>query len=201
MIQMFLDESGDLGLKGSNYFVVVIIAFKSQKDVKKAENILKKLKRRAFKKDLKNINEIKSTKISPEMRLHILSKLNTLNISIYAIVVRKNDLEMRKLLRKGVNKTYIKIISKLVKNITIKNQINLKMDKFLPNSYENILYEKIRSIDNRFIRKSIICCDFSQKWKGIQIADLIAWCIFQKYENNDYDFVNKIKLKCEIFEC
>ena len=33
----------------------------------------------------------------------------------------------------------------------------------------------------------------SEIWKGIQNADLIAWCIFQAFENNNPRFLDRIK--------
>lgn len=170
--------------------------------MKTGENILKNMKKRSFKKDLKNMNEIKSTKIPINIKIHILSSLNNLDIKVYAIVIKKKDLKIRNLLgTKSVNKTYIKIISKLVDFITIKRQISLKMDKFLPNNYENILYQELKNKNNHFMQKSKIYCVCSQKSKGIQIADLITWCIFQKYKNKNHSFIDMIKLKCKIVEC
>ena len=33
----------------------------------------------------------------------------------------------------------------------------------------------------------------SRKYKGIQIADLMSWSVYQYFENNDDEYVNLIK--------
>ncbi|MBZ9571053.1 DUF3800 domain-containing protein [Methanobrevibacter sp. TMH8] len=51
MIKIYLDESGDMGINGSKYFIISILIIK--KSPKKLKYIVKRSKRFKFKKKLK----------------------------------------------------------------------------------------------------------------------------------------------------
>lgn len=65
MRYMFLDESGDLGLKGSNYLVIAALVVKKPK---RLDKIIKNMRRNKFKKELKKAQEIRANKSSQAVR-------------------------------------------------------------------------------------------------------------------------------------
>jgi len=69
---LFLDESGDLGLNGTNYFVISILEIEKT-EYKKLENILKRLQKYKFKKQLKKENEIKGSKTQTGKQLFLFN--------------------------------------------------------------------------------------------------------------------------------
>jgi len=58
---MYIDESGDLGLKGSKYLVLSALMIDNPKELKR---IVKNMRRNKFKKELKKAIEIKANKSS-----------------------------------------------------------------------------------------------------------------------------------------
>ncbi|KZX11429.1 DUF3800 domain-containing protein [Methanobrevibacter filiformis] len=64
MKYLFIDESGDLGIKGSKYIVISAILVENTNELNR---IIKNMRRNKFKKELKNINEIKGYACSSEI--------------------------------------------------------------------------------------------------------------------------------------
>ena len=67
MSYIFIDESGDLGDKGSKYFVLAAILVE---DKKVLEKLIKKT-RKNYKKDIGQSNEIKGSKTPPKVKKYI----------------------------------------------------------------------------------------------------------------------------------
>ena len=67
MYYIFIDESGDLGDKGSKYFVLAAIKVEDEKVL---EKLIKKT-RRNYKKDIGQSNEIKGSKTPPKVKKYI----------------------------------------------------------------------------------------------------------------------------------
>ena len=84
---MFLDESGDLGLKGSNYFVIATLVVENPKHL---DRIIKNMRRNKFKKELKKANEIKTNSSSEGLRKYMIEQLNSIeNARVYGVVFEK----------------------------------------------------------------------------------------------------------------
>ncbi|MEG3224758.1 MAG: hypothetical protein BME94_04300 [Methanobacteriales archaeon Met13] len=69
MNYLYIDESGDIGLKGSNYLVIVALKLS---DFKPLDRIIKNIRRNKFKKELSNSNEIKANKSSTDLKINFL---------------------------------------------------------------------------------------------------------------------------------
>jgi len=72
-VYIFIDESGDLGESGSNYFIITAIRTESPELFDK---LIKNIRRFKFKKILRKVHEIKANSSSHELREHILKKFN-----------------------------------------------------------------------------------------------------------------------------
>ncbi|KZX10943.1 hypothetical protein MBFIL_15960 [Methanobrevibacter filiformis] len=68
MDYLFLDESGNLGLKGTGFMVISILRFSSLKECQRLKNIVKKVLNRKFRKEIKRYEEIKFYSMSVDLR-------------------------------------------------------------------------------------------------------------------------------------
>jgi hypothetical protein len=175
----------------------MVICEIDNENYKKLKNLFKKIKTNKFKKELKSTNEIKSTKISDDIKYHILNRSNKFNFKIYCIVVEKNN-EIKKLIEKNnINDLYIDIVCELIKKCNINSQTYLKFDRFTPNNYLDNFRDKIL----KFNKGNSLKLHFadSQQFKGIQFVDVISWVLFQSFENKNSKYLEKGHFKPEIF--
>ncbi len=140
------------------------------------------------------MSEIKASKIPNNIKFKMINILSECDIKIHALVLNKHNFNFKNFLFKNeVNKTYMYLVNDLISKISIKGPIDFKLDNFVPNSLENkfrsILLETLEE-NGKFSEVSFV---FSQNWKCIQWTDLIAWCIFQYFENNNKIFLEKVK--------
>jgi hypothetical protein len=197
---LFLDESGDLGFNGSKYFVISILEVDSLKDSKKLEKLINKMKRQKFNKELKNFNELKAYKLSDKMKIYLLTNLRNFNINSYSLVINKNVFSnSNKINSDNVNYVYMDFICNLISRININYPINMSLDNFVLEKHKNKFKNKILEELNDFKRNSEISFISSQSSKQIQIVDLIAWSIFQKFENNNLKYINLLNKNHKIF--
>jgi hypothetical protein len=75
--------------------------------------------------------------------------------------------------------------------------VKFEFDEFVGESFENQFHEKILNIFEKEKSISLKFVDSSLS-PGVQFVDLIAWCIFQKIENNDILFLKNITKKVNI---
>jgi len=73
---MFLDESGDPGIRGSDYLIIAALLVD---DAKRLKKIIKNMRRNKFRKELKNASEIKANSSSDAVIKHMINELNNLN--------------------------------------------------------------------------------------------------------------------------
>jgi len=60
---------------------------------------------------------------------------------------------------------------------------------------QNIFNEHFKNRSSCKSENFSIFHSYSHKWSGIQFADIFAWSYFQKYEKNNPEFVELIKLE------
>ncbi|MGL6299047.1 MAG: DUF3800 domain-containing protein [Methanobacteriaceae archaeon] len=191
-----MDESGDLGSKGSKYFVMTILKIESLEDCKKLKNIIKKMRRHKFKKKMKSLTEVKAYLTTNAMKYFMLKKLQSVNIESYSIVLNKENYHVKRLLgEKNINESYITIVGMLIKKMNIKNSAVIRLDNFVLDKYKNHLKKSINGALLENWHKTKVYHSNSEKWEGIQFADLIAWSIFVNFENKNETFY-KIILEC-----
>jgi len=94
---------------------------------------------------------------------------------------------------------YSQLIFTLLNNINLETDFILTLDRFIsPINDDNFKKAMIKELE-KTVRNSKIHHSNSEKWKGIQFADLIAWSCFQKFERNKTKYLEKLKNKHEIF--
>ena len=192
MDYIYIDESGDLGEKGSDFFVMAAIKVK---DSRTLERLINKTRRR-YKKEIGKSNEIKGTTTPSKVKKSILKRLNNINSEIYIIIFNKNN-KYKIDYKYDNNKLYDILSSELIKLIKINNTTEIiidrtKTDREKIDNYNSFL---IKNLLNPLKQKIIIKQVDSLKYKGIQIADIISWSTYQYIENNNNEYFNIIENK------
>lgn len=198
MKYIYIDESGDLGdnYSSSKYFVVAAIILNNPK---KFSAIIKKVRKR-YRNFLHKSPEIKGNKTDRYIIKKILDKVNNVDCEVCAIFLDKQNLYKIPNFYHH-HKLYDNLASKLAEKIKITSPTCVIVDKSKFNqddilNFNDLFSSKLNNIDNHTI--SIIHGD-SINYKGLQIADLISWSIFQCLEHDDSRYINKIQNK-KIFE-
>jgi len=174
MLRIYLDESGDMGLNGSLYFIISIIIIK--KDYKKLKYIIKRSKRFKFKK-IKNMKEIKFYHLSKELRLYFLNELMKIEFNSYSIVLNKKHQEYI-LQRKNKNEIYIDMIIKLLNHVTLIEPFELTVDNFLP--LDKIKELELKILNTTNYKNSKIKQNSSKKSLWNPICRFNSWNLFSK---------------------
>lgn len=192
MSYIFIDESGDLGDKGSKYFILAAILVEDKKVLEK----LIKNARRSYKKDIGQSNELKGFSTPPKVKKSILKKLNQKNYRVFIIIFDKKykykfDFDFDN------NKLYDIISSHLAKIIDINDPTYIFIDRTKnKKDKQEIFNELFKSNLNNLNNYPVFINHVdSKKFKGIQVADMISWSIFQYIENNNDEYFNLLKNK------
>lgn len=196
---IFIDESGDPGIRGSKYMVIASLLIDNPK---KLDRIIKNMRRNKFKKELSKANEIKGNKSSIEVKIHLLKELNKLkNCQIFCSVLNKTSIYNPSLIS-DKNKLYNCVAGDLAYQMNIEGNLEIRIDKskgkqLLRDDFDTYFKRKlIQNSEN--IGNINIYHSYSHSWAGIQFADIIAWSYFQKFEHKNELYVNLIELECNI---
>jgi len=199
---MYIDESGDLGFKeGSSKFI--IISALVIEDYRELDRIIKNMRRNKFKKELAKMNELKAYNLYNPIRVYMLKKLSSIpNIKIFHVILEKRKV-FSDYLKSDKHKLYNFIAGKLAKNILM-NDINveIKIDRskgniFLQKDFNDYFKKMLEESSNGV--KCKIEHSYSHTWAGLQFADLLAWCCFQKFENKDPSYLEKLNIEQEFY--
>ncbi|SCG86914.1 putative protein (plasmid) [Methanobacterium congolense] len=196
---MFLDESGDLGPKGSKYFVIAALAVE---DPKKLDRIIKNMRRNKFKKELKGSHEIKANSSSTAVKEYMIKKLNKVpNATIYCIIFNKEHYLSNSKNYMDKNELYDCVAGALAREITLRDNTIIRIDKskgkqFLRKRFDSY-FKKNLNTNNRKVE---IYHSESHAWSGLQFADIIAGSYFQKFEHDDGICVDLLDIKCNLHE-
>ena len=198
---MFLDESGDLGSKGSKYFLIAALAVE---DPKKLDRIIKNMRRNKFKKELKGAQEIKANSSSVTLREHMIKKLNDVpNANVYCIAFEKKQYLNNPKTYRDTNQLYDCVAGALAREITLKDNTIIRIDKskgkqFLRKRFDSHFLKNLnKDLDGRKVE---LHHSESHAWSGLQFADLIAWSYFQKFEHKNSFCVDLLDINCALHE-
>jgi hypothetical protein len=194
---VFIDESGDLGLNGSNYLILAALLVA---DYLPLDRIIKNMRRNKFKKELRKAQEIRACKSSKEVIRSMLLKLGEVeNVKIMYVVLEKRKV-FSEFLRNDKNKLYNYVAGKLARNLPDDEaDFEIRIDKskgkqLLQQDFNNY-FKKILSTKS----KIVIEHSYSHCWAGLQFADVLAWACFQKFEHANSDYVDLIKAEQEVY--
>ena len=195
---IYIDESGDLGLKGSKHLVLAALAVDEPKPLDK---IIKRTRRR-FKKELRGASELKANKSSDEIRLYLLKQVNTLeNAGVFFIVLEKRKL-VSDYLKNNKHKLYNYVAGRLAGYLPPGgSEVHIRIDRskgrqVLEQDFNDYFLSRLRQGTNS--RITIKHSD-SQNWAGLQIVDFLAWDCFQKFERGNGSFLELVQIQNEAY--
>ena len=197
---VYIDESGDLGLHGSKYMILAALIVEDSQNL---DRIIKNMRRNKFKKELKDISEIKANKSSDKVIIYMLSKLNEIkNVKVLYVVLEKKKL-ISEYLKNNKDKLYNYVAGKLAKQLVMDGaHIEIRVDRMqgkqlLQKEFNNYFTECLKEKSSP--AKITIEHSYSHNFSGLQFADILAWACFQKFEHNNNEFVDILKIEQEVY--
>jgi hypothetical protein len=192
MQYFFIDESGDLGFgaKSSRYFLCTCIITENKRSL---EKVLAKA-RKALKKKWKRLSEFHAYHMDPQARklvLKNLSKVTDLRILVY--LFSKEKISHR--LQGDKHDLYRRIIALMIEKPIKEAPGELFVDqretnKLLNQKLEEVVYQVLAKKSSGHMKVFI---KPSYEVKGLQVADIISWAIFRKYEYGDDTYYKMIE--------
>ena len=197
---VFIDESGDLGDKGSTYLILAALILE---DLNLLNRGIKNMRRNKFRKQLVNASEIKANKSSKEVIIHLIQLINLdKNAKILFVVLDKKRI-FSPYLKENKHKLYNYVSGKIANNLKLNSkEIKIIIDKskgkqLLQQDFNNYFLMNMNKTNET---KISISHSYSHNWAGLQFADCLAWACFQKFEHkNDY-YLTLIKVDTEIYQ-
>ena len=181
---------------GSRYFVVGAIIVDDPKNLNRIIKDARNKYRNIIGRDL----EVKGNKTNRDVIKKILGKVNNIDYPVLAIFLDKQNLHNIPDFY-NYNVLYDSLASKLAEKITIISPTTVIVDK------SKSKHEEILNFNERFSSSLDNANDYSVninhvdsfKYKGLQVADLIAWSVFQSLEHDNSEFIDIINNK-KVFE-
>jgi len=203
MLYAFIDESGDLGVKGSSsrWFVLVMLVISNKRLL---EHAVKKV-RRSLGKKIFIPNELHAYHENDLTRSRVLKRLNAIDgLSIYAVILDKNGKRFRK--EQTSQQRYCFAVESLVTEFSARTRmsdladIEIVIDKRgMGKKPEEYLRGQIRKLLPGIGKASVsVAFEESHNEKSLQMADFTAWSVFRKHEYGDAGFYELIKSKMSI---
>ena len=206
-INLYIDESGDLGINGSRYFLICALDI-DEKDKKSLSKRAGRIISR-FKKD-KNIDkktEIKGWSLKEDDRLELINKILYSGVKIRYIVldIKQTTMLLKKSDDKNACYNYLVqlIIKEIIKEYPNVNIINIYLDNrsvkignrlsLKPYLYNKLVLEQLET--NKKLKRIEFKINYfeSNSCYLIQWADIISNSLYKRYNSNKYKFYNKIK--------
>ncbi len=219
----YLDESGDLGARGSKYLVTALLVTARKKEI---ENLIWKIKQRLYqnKKEARWLD-----RQGGEIHFHgfpnkntliwALRELNRLEFKAYAVVYEKKEgqvaVEAKRFILSAVfeeiakNNESVTVIAdndffplkKMKKGVFVIGQKSLAESKLFDYDTTIITEEVYKQIQDSIKEKVVKVEHKNSTLEGcLQAADLISGSIFQKYEKNESIFQDIITDKVWVIE-
>jgi hypothetical protein len=180
MKQLYIDESGDSGVKKNNgsssHFVIAGVLFEDIIDALEAELSIKRLRRRLHWADNR---EFKFNKLKKSIVSDLLREVSAAKFEVYAISIDKESLDTNI----GSEIGYWSLVGKLISQVPIDSETRIFLDsiggKKAQRKLETDLRRELRKSGKQF--KDLTFCD-SKEYDLIQLADLIAGSINRSYQ-------------------
>ena len=201
MPYIFIDESGDLGFNfkkknTSKYFIITFLAV----DIKRPfEKIVSKIHKNLRKKYKIRSGVLHATHEEVSTRNRLCKALSEKDCNIMVIYLEKEKIlkklnNEKDILYNMITKTLLdRILNKKLVNINETIQIiasRREISKFLNENFKKYLLEQIKKKHNISISVQV---KTPAEEKILQLADVVSWSIFRKYEFDDNTYYKMIK--------
>lgn len=194
MNYIYIDESGDLGftLRSSDYFVIVAVKLTDEKTNTSYCRILKKVRERGLKKKFMETGELKFSNSSDYIRKAFLQRVAKFNLSIYALIIRKEftKIDLRENVRVLYNYLVKILLEKVLIEVNKKEKLIICIDKCIPFSkienFETYIQTEFLSIYS-VLPKFSINHESSVQNEGLQVTDFVCGAFGYKYNTKNLE--------------
>ncbi len=201
MEHIFLDESGDLGFRRSDYFIIAALCTKKPKPI---YNCIKRIKKSTKNRYYKN-QELHFSESEKKIRRRVLECLSNKDIRVSYILMNKSNFKKDPSIKSGIYKDalFMHLISETIKSFNIQGHPTIIIDRYLSGKSVNNFNMVFSKIVNKNKIKMSIRKDMkiehmhSYQNKGLQAADFIAGVIHLRYRDNNHDLYKIISSKIE----
>lgn len=208
-INLYFDESGDLGIKGSRFFLLTALEVNEENNksmIRRAGRIISRYK---IDRNIKKDKEIKGSLLKRGGRIDLLNSILLKNIKVRYIVLDIKNTTFLLTKSDDKNACYNYLIQLIVKNVlkdypTVLN-INLYLDNrdvkignrlsLKPYLYNKLVLERLEY--NELPKKINFNITYleSESCYLIQWVDIVSNSLYKKYNNTSSEFYELIKPK------
>ncbi len=190
MLQIFIDESGDLGMNEGYFIIAMLVAHNSKRIKNLVKNFCAKNKK----------EEIHSFELDFVQKQELVNKLTKqIDYSVSYIVADKMMITKKELFKNN-NLLFNYLFSFLIKGILKANTDDICIH--LDNRTQKVAsinslkdYIKIKAYTEWGFTKDLnIGYNDSKVCKAVQMADLVASCIRRKYFHKNDDFYKRLNI-------
>jgi len=162
MTLIYIDETGDLGMahKGSDYFIITAVRLDDNANIRYCR-ISKKIRQKGLRKKDKKISELKFSNSSVLIREMFLSRVAKLDVSIYSLIIKKENTQKK--LKENLPILY----NYLTKILLEKVLLNIKREKLI------ICLDKCMSKPQRDNFENYLKTEFFNLFQEIPDVDII----------------------------
>ena len=212
-MHVFIDESGDLGFteRSTKFFIVAYLTCESPHKLRVE---MKRVLRHLHQKNeySRARNELKFSRMDRACRKYVLNKISECDVNFGVVVIEKAmmNAELRKEPAVFYRWSIVhNVVLSLVSQIVTNRKIQLVFDKGLPtwkitefNSYiRNKVSYLLGDQQAELAPDYIVIKHLSSELEScLQGADAIAGAYFQKFENQDDEYVRLIENKVSAFK-
>lgn len=198
-IQIYIDESGDLGLKSSKtstkHFVIAVVLVIDASTLAEIADIMIRFKQKV---GIPLHYELKFHSLSNENRIQILTLLSKLPLKIYAFAIDKKVFTKSRGITRPID-LHQEILSYIFS--TLKDQFE-KASIMIDKSIDSRIDKLFRAIIKKSADKSRaikVVFKRSKNQDGLQVADIIAGSVLRNFEKKDGRFFKIIKRKTKLY--
>lgn len=190
MLQIFIDESGDLGFNEGYFVIAMLVAH----DPKRLKNLVKNY---CSKNRIEEIHACNLPFVEKQKLINILTKQIDYNVSY---IIADKMMITNKELFKSNNLLFNYLFSLLVKDVIKANTDDIFI--YLDNRTQKVSsvnslsdYIKLKALTEWGFTKSLRIEYYNSKTcKTVQIADLAANCVRRKYVHKKSDFYDRLHI-------
>lgn len=186
MAIVYVDESGDLGLRGSQFFVLTAVLLSDEKTIKEFLRIPKRIRQRPLRKTLRSAPELKFSNSSPVLRDAFIRRAATADISIFTTVIEKQHIPSR--IRDDLPFLYQYAIKQLFDDVVVaaphSQELTIVFDACLSRTQQSTLEFYLRTqlySTHQRLPSLRFSHENSQADPGLQVTDFIAGAFGHKY--------------------
>ena len=194
---IYVDESGDLGLSQRSSKFLVVSALIT--DVpQQLDRIIKNARRHKFKKELKKAKEIKFNKSSPALVEYIIKELTETNSCQGVNCILDKGKLYSDYLKSNKHKLYNYVAGYMARAIILdSDNVEVRIDRskgkqLLRDDFNTYFERNLRSGSK--IGEIEICHSYSENFSGIQLCDVLAGSVYQKFNNANSHYIDMMDL-------